>query len=568
MGGPAGRAARGPRRLPAFNGRATVLLLGSLAAASAAGAAAGPINAAMGRGAAGRDASRFARPLLGSPVLPPFLPHPYTASPAMAAVPYSFGYSNASAITRQPVYSSSVWWTGLNEFPLTPSGPLVRTAYATFVDLAAASDPSTFACTFTRAGPTLAGMIPGNFGDGTSYQPSLSSMHTGVSAPIPYDPALWVADSDRGVLHFATPPGQLGYAPPFVLTYYQYTQQGYVTVPKDLQVNGNAHVLGSLTVDGVSKFTGGEVYEDNLTVCGTLTVSGVSRFASAVSMSGPLTVAGASRLADLAVSGPLTVSGASMFAGAVSMSGPLTIAGTVSCSSVFSGAISASGSLTVAGSVSVSGASVFSGAVSVSGGLSLSGPIALAGTGVGVSGYVLTSQGGTTPAWTAENVNYIPVRPSEITTLTIVDVKALLEFITTNDRDSAFAVKESQTLRYPLVADRYGLRLSVVNGDASRFNDLFTAPNVFMPSYFIYDAAVPDGVPLYLPDNPTLYKGIQITIKSQSQYQVDIVSQKMIVVKEIAPGVNNSIPLEIGFVVNIFSAGNYWNVTNFPPIVV
>jgi hypothetical protein len=107
-----------------------------------------------------------------------------------------------------------------------------------------------------------------------------------------------------------------------------------------------------------------------------------------------------------------------------------------------------------------------------------------------------------------------------------------------------------------------------VNGDASRFNGLFTAPNVFMPSYFIYDAAVPDGVPLYLPDNPTLYKGIQIKIKSQSQYRVDIVSQKMILVKEIAPGVNNSIPLEIGFVVNIFSDGNYWNVTNFPPIVV
>jgi len=451
----------------------------------------------------------------------------------MAGVPYSFGYSNTSAVVRQPIYSSSVWWTGMNQFPLTPTGPLVQTASASFVNLAAVGDPLTYACTVTGSGPTLAAMIPGNFGDGTAYKPSLTGLRAGVPVPIPYDPALWVADSDRGVLQFTTTPAQLGYAPPFTLTYPQYTRQGYVEVQKDLQVDGNASVLGSLTVAGATTFTGGEIYENSLTVCGNLTVLGRGAFNSSVSVSGPLTVSGASQFAAVGVSGLLTVSGPSVFTGAVGVSGLLTVSGP----SVFTGAVGVSG------------------AVSVSGSLTLSGPIALAGTGVGTFGYVLTSQGGATPKWTVGGGNYLPVSPVSITAPTSVTISgAPLTFTTATDAASAFRIQNTQSLRYPLIADRYGLRMATMSGDAAVFNSISGS---YMPTYFIYNGTV-SGAAMTLPD-PSSYTGISMTIKSQSSQPATLLSSKLLFVGEIVPGVAPSKSLGIGVIYQFFSDGTYWN---------
>lgn len=477
----------------------------------------------------------------------------------MAGVPYSFGYSNASAVVRQPIYSSSVWWTGMNQFPLTPSGPLVQTATATFTDLAAAGDPSTYACAVTGSGPSLAAMIPGNFGNGTAYQPSLIGMRAGVSGQVPYDPALWVADSDRGVLQFTVAPAQLGYAPPFTLTYQQYARQGFVEVQKDLQVDGNASVLGNLTVAGVTTYTGGEVYEDNLTVCGTLTVGGLSRFASAVSVSGPLTVSGA-----------LTVSSASRFANAVSVSGPLTVSGavsvngplTVSGASRFTSTVDISGAgrfasaVSVSGAVSVAGVSTFTGAVSVSGGFSLSGPIALAGAGVGAAGQVLTSQGSATPTWTATaGGNFLPVSPVSVAAPTAVTISGTtLTFTTAADAVSAFRIQNTQSTKYPLVADRYGLRMSTMSGDAAVFNSISGS---YMPTYFIYNGTA-SGASLNLPD-PSSYTGISLTIKSQSTQPAALVSSKILFVGEIMPGIGASKNLGTGVIYQLFSDGTFWN---------
>jgi len=342
----------------------------------------------------------------------------------MAGVPYSFGYSNKSAVERQPIYSSSVWWAGMNDFPPTPSGPLVRTAYATFIDLVSASDPTTYRCVATSTVPTLLAMIPANFGDGTSYKPTLFGMKAGVSVQIPYNPTVWVADSDRGVLQFTVPPAQLGYAAPFGLTYYQYTEHGNVVVPKNLIVGGDLTVDGAtslrstLFVSGPATFTSGVAISGPLTVSGasvlnsSLYVSGPATFASSVAVGGPLTVSGASVLNSslyvsgpavfgntVAISGPLTVSGASVlnsslyvsgpavFGNTVAISGPLTVSGAsvlnsslyVSGPAVFGNTVAISGPLTVSGasvlnsSLYVSGPAVFGNTVAISGPLTVSG---------------------------------------------------------------------------------------------------------------------------------------------------------------------------------------------------
>ena len=310
----------------------------------------------------------------------------------MAGVPYSFGYSNKSAVERQPIYSSSVWWAGMNDFPLTPSGPLVRTAYATFIDLVSASDPTTYRCVAT-AEPTLLAMIPANFGDGTSYKPTLFGMKAGVSVQIPYNPTVWVADSDRGVLQFTVPPAQLGYTAPFGLTYYQYTEHGNVFVPKNLVVGGD------LTIDGEAYYLGGQIYEDNLTVCGWLDVSGRATFHSGINVSGSSTFTG-----NVGISGSLTVSsattlnaslyvsGPAVFNSTVDVSGPLTVSG----SSTFAGDLGVNGSLTASGattlnaSLYVSGPAVFNSTVAVSGPLTVSGSSTFAGN-LGVNGSLTVS---------------------------------------------------------------------------------------------------------------------------------------------------------------------------------
>jgi hypothetical protein len=328
-------------------------------------------------------------------------------------------------------------------------------------------------------------------------------MQAGVPVPIPYNPALWVADSDRGVLQFTAAPAQLGYAPPFSLTYQQYARQGFVEVQKDLQVDGSATVFGALTVCGATTYSGGQVYAGDLTVCGALYALGRGAFSSSVSVSGPLQVAGA---------------------------------------------------------------------VSVSGGLALSGPISLAGAGVGVSGYVLTSQGGATPAWRSAGAgNYLPVSPASVTAPTSVTVSGTtLTFTTAADAASAFRIQDAQSSRYPLIAGRNGLRLATASGDAAAFNALFTSPAFFMPTYFTFTGTVA-GTALNLPD-PSLYAGVQLTIKSSgaSVATASITSPNapsstfgsLLLPGEKVPSAPAAKSLNLGGVFHMFSDGTYWNATS------
>ena len=200
----------------------------------------------------------------------------------MAGVPYSFGYSNTSAVQRQPIFSSSVWWVGLDQLPLTPSGPYVQSATAAF-GVATGSTSTRFPCIFSAPTATFTGMIPGNFGNGTAYQPTLLGTRNGATdVPIPYNPSLWVADSDLGVLEFTTPPASLGFLPPFILSYWQYTQEGNVFIPGNLSVCGDIQVDGNITVNGPATFN------SNVGISGPLYVSGSAIFNSSVGVSGVL----------------------------------------------------------------------------------------------------------------------------------------------------------------------------------------------------------------------------------------------------------------------------------------
>ena len=459
----------------------------------------------------------------------------------MAGVPYSFGYSNKSAVERQPIYSSSVWWAGMNDFPLTPSGPLVRTAYATFIDLVSASDPTTYRCVAT-AEPTLLAMIPANFGDGTSYKPTLFGMKAGVSVQIPYNPTVWVADSDRGVLQFTVPPAQLGYTAPFGLTYYQYTEHGNVFVPKNLVVGGD------LTIDGEAYYLGGQIYEDNLTVCGWLDVSGRATFHSGINVSGSSTFTG-----NVGISGSLTVSSATTLNASLYVSGP----------AVFNSTVDVSGPLTVSGSSTFAGNVGISGSLTVSNGISLNGPITLAGTGQGSAGYVLTSQGAATPTWTAAiGSNFLPTVPSLVATPTSVSINEgiVLTFITNGDY-SGFRVQDGNTLKNSLTIDRWGLHGYFASGTADNFNTLIAASGPIPMYYTLIETSLTTPT-INLP-SPLNYPGVQFTIKSVNpSLAVEITSGAglgtLILPNEREPSAPPVKQFNVGGIMQAYSDGTYW----------
>jgi hypothetical protein len=232
----------------------------------------------------------------------------------MAAVPYSFGYSNTTVVERQPLYSSSVWWTGMNDFPADPSGSgslLVQRANCRF-ETSVSGSTTQFICSSGTSGTTdgFSAMIPGNFGNGVSYQPQLTASG-GVR--IPYNPSLWVADSDRGLLQFTTSPILLGYTTPYTLNYWQYTQVGNVVVP------GNLTACGLLTASGLI-VQNSTIVIGPLTVCGLLTASGLT-VRNASTMIGPLTACG------LLTASGLTVQNASTMIGPLTACGLLTASG-------------------------------------------------------------------------------------------------------------------------------------------------------------------------------------------------------------------------------------------------
>ena len=152
----------------------------------------------------------------------------------MAAVPYSFGYSNTTAVERQPLYGTSIWWQNLNNVPAdsTVIGSAFKTVSAQFYT---SSDNGV---TFNASGPFF-GMIPGNFGNGVSYRPLLTDA---AHRTIRYDPSVWVADCELRVLQFGRPVGVLGYSPPFTLEYKQY-DGGTPTFPEGITVSGNIEII-------------------------------------------------------------------------------------------------------------------------------------------------------------------------------------------------------------------------------------------------------------------------------------------------------------------------------------
>jgi hypothetical protein len=174
-------------------------------------------------------------------------------------------------------------------------------------------------------------MIPGNFGNGTAYQPSLLGTRNGATdVPIPYNPSLWVADSDLGVLEFTTPPTSLGYLPPFILSYWQYTQEGNVFIPGNLSVCGDIQVDGNITANGPATFN------SNVGISGPLYVSGPATFNSNVGISGPLYVSGPATFnSNVGISGPLYVSGPAIFNSSVGVSGVLRMTVATGGSGVF-----------------------------------------------------------------------------------------------------------------------------------------------------------------------------------------------------------------------------------------
>lgn len=190
----------------------------------------------------------------------------------MAAVPYAFGYSNTTAVERQPIYVSDVW----RQIPLVPlvasNGGVVSAATAVAV---ATDNPLRFACAFP------APMIPGNWGDGVSYQPTLIDSNR---VTLKYDPSIWVGDCDLNCVNFSMPPALLGLAPPFTISYWSYTGttgSNITTTPSGVQLIAS-NVASPQTLVSLSNGPGVTLSTTNL-LDGQLVNVGL---ASSISVSG------------------------------------------------------------------------------------------------------------------------------------------------------------------------------------------------------------------------------------------------------------------------------------------
>jgi len=362
----------------------------------------------------------------------------------MAAVPYTFGYSNTTAVERQPVFSKDIWLNAGLLGQVTPCGTYVNAATA-----ATAGAPTVVGQYYQYTCSQLSLMVPGNFGNGTSFKPTLTD---GSGKIIPYNNSMWVADSDLQVIQFNGNPRKLGYNPQFTLQYYQYAGNtgtnligqsagGYpllatnIASPQTLvAVQGTTNVvitqnttgttqqvlsydlgptvtINNLNVNGTliaassiisvrEIVVGPSIYDSTLTVCGDLTTL------SAIITKGPLSVSGPTYLSTLytasnvtmggnvGVSGQLNtvggiqVSGPANFGSTVNVSGALTISSATNLLStlytasnaIMGGNVGVSGQLNTVGGIQVSGPANFGSTVNVSGALTISNATSLLST--------------------------------------------------------------------------------------------------------------------------------------------------------------------------------------------
>jgi hypothetical protein len=154
--------------------------------------------------------------LAGAPVGPPV---PYSEVPiylqdAHRGDHHYYDESDTTAEERHPI-SGRECWIDIDLIPAVP--PLAPTSTVT---------PATAVLTAVSGNPYRFGnvafvdMIPANYGGG-AYEPTLVDS---AGKTVPYNPSVWVADGIRSVVEFKyQTPAQLGYAPPFTLSYWQYT---------------------------------------------------------------------------------------------------------------------------------------------------------------------------------------------------------------------------------------------------------------------------------------------------------------------------------------------------------
>jgi hypothetical protein len=152
----------------------------------------------------------------GAPVGPPV---PYTEAPiylqdAHRGDHHYYDKSDTTVEERRPISGRECWIDiGLipSVPPLAPT-PTVTPASATLT--AVPGNPYQF------GNVAFVDMIPANYGSG-AYEPTLVDS---AGKTVPYNPSVWVADGIRSVVEFKyQTPAQLGYAPPFTLSYWQYT---------------------------------------------------------------------------------------------------------------------------------------------------------------------------------------------------------------------------------------------------------------------------------------------------------------------------------------------------------
>ena len=203
----------------------------------------------------------------------------------MASVPYSFNYSNTTAVERQPVNSVDVWQdiAAIPANPATASGIVVSVSGALFTSIS--GNVYRYAC------PQFSTMVPGNYWGG-AYQPTLKDS-SGVN--IPYNPTVWVADSTLKVIEFqSAAPKSLGYNPPFYLNYWQYTASGGIGPGGQIAATPSGNSLLATNVSSpqtlvsllagnnvsmeLTNVTGGQLLtvDANLSSLGAPTVSGKS----------------------------------------------------------------------------------------------------------------------------------------------------------------------------------------------------------------------------------------------------------------------------------------------------
>ena len=380
----------------------------------------------------------------------------------MAAVPYTFGYSNITAVERQPVFSKDIWLNAGLLGQVTPCGTYVNAATA-----ATAGAPTVVGQYYQYTCSQLSLMVPGNFGNGTSFKPTLTD---GSGKIIPYNNSLWVADSDLQVIQFNGNPQKLGYNPQFTLQYYQYagntgtnaigqsaggypllatniaspqtlvavqgttnvvitqnttgtTQQvlsydlGPTVTINNLNVNGTL-IAASSIVSVREIVVGPSIYDSTLTVCGDLTTL------SAIITNGPLRVSGPTYLSTLytasnvTMGGNVGISGQLNTVGGIQVSGPANFGSTLNVSGALtvSNATSLLSTLYTASNATMGGYVNIAGVMTVIGGITLSNVLTVVNGPGSVNQYLTSSGPGKAPQWTSAPFgNYLPLAGGTVT---------------------------------------------------------------------------------------------------------------------------------------------------------